>query len=221
MPYIQIQPHELLNPTVPGSLAPFIEPAVWQLLIRLYDESAKEVACSTGCIVCITCSWCCQDSILWSMMSSGSLPKRLRAFNKTHFLDKPVVQVKNDQFVIQSDYILEFQEQRLLQSMPMHQGGGHMLPMPLPMAQAELAPMATAMHMPQQYPPHSSPPMQFHPANQPPMPSPVQQRRKMDVIVPPGAPPGSVLSVQDANGQIVQVTVPPGVVAGMKLEFEY
>lgn len=203
MPYITVTQDELRNPNnPPHNLASYLDQTQWQAIYKVYDDSVQEVACSSCCIIAVTCAWCCccQDSVRFGMMMGQGLPGRLRNLNRDFFWDKPVVQARNEHIVVQTDY---FQIQLVAQA---HEGF--------------IPPVVTAVPMPADsfQPHHGSPPAHFQPAV---VYEPAPAPRKMDVVVPPGAPPGSVLSVQDASGQIVQVTVPPGVTAGMKLEFEY
>ena len=207
MPYVTVLPDELRNPnSPPSSLVAYLDQAQWQAIYKAHDDSLQEVACASCCMIALTCAWCCPDSVRFGLMMGQGLPGRLRTLNRDFFWDKPVVQARNEHIVVQTDYVLEFQ--RGIQMAPAHD---------------DFTPVVAAMPMPSNaFQPHQAgpPAQQYQPAV--PVYEPVQAvPRKMDVIVPPGAPPGSVLSVQDANGQIVQVTVPPGVTAGMKLEFEY
>ena len=57
--------------------------------------------------------------------------------------------------------------------------------------------------------------------HQPPMTMPmhVSGSQRMAIIVPPGAAPGTILTVQVPTGHMLQVAVPAGVTAGQQLEF--
>ena len=139
------------------------------------------------------------------MCSSGGLALKLLKVNRDVFLDTPVMQVRHGAVVFQADYLC-----------------GERQPIEAVIAEAQVELQVIPVPNGERY---SSPgrklsnEYQLVSEEKGDLPSP--PARKMDVIVPPGAPPGSILSVQDPYGQIVQVTVPEGVVEGMRLEFQY
>lgn len=215
MPFLLLKQTELINPNVPSSAVIYIDQTQWHSIFVAFDDAKKEAACCTTITTFLLCACMCKDSILFSQMLSGSLPKRLLKVNQDHFWGKPVIQVRNNAIVIQTDYIIERQNAGIqAHGSAHHVPEAHAVPVP------ENYPSPHYIPVPHKEPEHHNEHHNQHQEHHQHMPQP-PLHRKMDVIVPPGAPPGSVLSVQDPAGQIVQVTVPPGVTAGMKLEFQY
>ena len=194
------------------------------LAIHMAAVGARNASscCLASCYVFVCC---CKDQVEMNVMiSRGGLAKRLQGVNTSHFGDSPVAIIRANQVIVQSNYLTS------LGSQPQHA----MAHQPSSFPEVEAVPIGSAVLYgdgsgkeigssgeglyQHQYQPVPQPP---HEENAVPPPPPSPPMRKMDVIVPEGAPPGSILSVQDPHGQVVQVTVPMGVTPGMKLEFCY
>ena len=199
MPFVVIRHGELFKKERPVSVQGLFTEEQWSTVHDACQAARDESACALACVTCCYIwSCCCKDQAEFNMMcTAGNLSQKLQQVNSIVFCNKPVMQVRHGAVVCQSDYLIG------------NEG--------LQMAVASSADVEVSIGGFDQ--------VEYQPVSQQsealpdaPQPSAI---RKMDVIVPPGAPPGSVLSVQDPYGQIVQVTVPEGVTAGMKLEFQY
>ena len=217
MPYVALTFDELSLAEIPAKAQHLMDQHQWHKVHEAWQLSRGDSAgktCLASLMLCGAC--CCSERVEFAMML-GVLPERLRLVNREVFWDKPVLQVRNGAVVFETDYILErragggveLQHNESHKTPHQHHHHHHQqLPQDEPIPEVEAVPIDDI------YPPAPPSPPSSHHHHQ-------QQVRKMDVIVPAGAPPGSVLSVQDPHGQIVQVTVPDGVTAGMKLEFQY
>jgi len=236
MPVIVI-PHRVVSQGAPvPELNGFMDARLWSMFcadIRNVVGQGDCIACAIEWgVCCVTGIWCiffCHPCIA-GCINGDRVRQECNKFNAQHYGGRPVFSAgPNSSIMVNTDMMGQSialvpvptqlvypggQPQMAYPGSPpqMAYPGGQPQPYPAypPVAQASLSPVGATM-----------PGYQSVPTAQPISPMPPGGPHVMNVVVPAGVVPGSMLTVATPDGQTIQVTVPDGIVAGQEFKVQY